>query len=154
MNRQTLGVIHSKTDGCCWYCGCVLPPFGEWQVEHQTPRAQRGGDSIDNLVPACRGCNAKKGNRTVEQYRHSLIVKLEHRVTEAAEFCLELSDAFGHDPTTWMPEELLTIHDRLREIADESTQLYLHFIGENIAAAQARNARLQPEAVIRSEGVS
>jgi 5-methylcytosine-specific restriction endonuclease McrA len=47
----------------CQYCGEKFAS-GELELEHVIPRA-RGGLSIwENLVAACRNCNARKGDRT------------------------------------------------------------------------------------------
>lgn len=40
----------------CVYCGNPAK-----EVDHVVPVAQDGTDRIDNLVPACRRCNRRKG---------------------------------------------------------------------------------------------
>lgn len=55
----------------CCYCGIVLRNDGQsrdgatW--DHIVPVCQGGTDDASNLVPACRGCNSRKGGRTPEQ---------------------------------------------------------------------------------------
>jgi hypothetical protein len=44
----------------CVYCG-GHPPNVELQVDHFHPASRGGADHIDNLVTACRECNAGKG---------------------------------------------------------------------------------------------
>jgi len=59
--------------GKCWYCGCAihadpkLEPFS--QLEHQHPRSRGGRSSKENIVLACRPCNIRKKDRTVEEFR-------------------------------------------------------------------------------------
>jgi hypothetical protein len=36
-----------------------------FHIEHITPRAAGGSDTLDNLALACPGCNLAKSNRTV-----------------------------------------------------------------------------------------
>ena len=48
--------VYQKTKGHCAYCGCVLE-FSAMQVDHVVPLdgwSERGGDTLDNMLPACR----------------------------------------------------------------------------------------------------
>jgi 5-methylcytosine-specific restriction endonuclease McrA len=47
----------------CQYCGEKFLS-GELELEHVVPRAQGGLSTWENLVAACRDCNARKGDRT------------------------------------------------------------------------------------------
>ena len=55
-------------DGRCAYCGKAIaakvaesdPGFAT--RDHFVPRRRRGGDSLKNLLPACKGCNGIKGS--------------------------------------------------------------------------------------------
>ncbi len=60
--------VWDKTGGQCWYCGDDLTPFN-FQVDHLIPRSRGGGHELDNLVPACRSCNASKGAKSLAQFR-------------------------------------------------------------------------------------
>lgn len=52
----------------CAYCGKAWFEIkGVLEQEHVVPVAQGGGYTADNIVPACRGCNAHKKHRTPEQ---------------------------------------------------------------------------------------
>lgn len=47
----------------CAYCGLA------WcLVEHATPLERGGGTTLDNCLPACMSCNARKGSKTIEEY--------------------------------------------------------------------------------------
>lgn len=50
----------------CYYCGASDVPL---QLDHVMPRSRGGADHPDNLVPACKTCNASKGARTPEEWR-------------------------------------------------------------------------------------
>ena len=71
--------IFQRTDGRCHICHCRLSfnnhgkkdAKGAWHIEHSIPRACGGTDHINNLFPACIGCNIDKGtmsSRTVRSY--------------------------------------------------------------------------------------
>jgi 5-methylcytosine-specific restriction endonuclease McrA len=54
--------------GRCAYCGEQRP----LQADHRTPLSRGGDNSIDNILPACRRCNAKKHQMTEEEFRARL----------------------------------------------------------------------------------
>lgn len=64
---------HSETEwrekialfgGCCAYCGEAKP----LERDHKVPLARGGTDHIDNILPACRSCNARKHMRTPSEF--------------------------------------------------------------------------------------
>lgn len=63
--------VYNKTDGHCAYCGCVLD-FGDMQVDHVIPLdgwTEKGSDTMDNMLPACRSCNHYKSRSTLDGFR-------------------------------------------------------------------------------------
>lgn len=60
--------IFDRSGGKCFYCEAPLQIAGEWEVEHQRPRALGGGNDPLNLVAACRRCNREKSDRTALQF--------------------------------------------------------------------------------------
>lgn len=50
----------------CQFCG-VKHEMRDLTYDHVVPRAQGGRTTWDNIVTACRPCNARKGDRTPEQ---------------------------------------------------------------------------------------
>lgn len=78
--------VYHKTHGQCWYCSADISPFGNWEVEHQTPKCQGGTDDLANLVAACRECNREKAGRNVEQYRTFLHQRAIMQATEVLRF--------------------------------------------------------------------
>jgi 5-methylcytosine-specific restriction endonuclease McrA len=57
-----------RYDGRCAYRGEV----GALEVDHRIPLSRGGRNSIDNVLPACRTCNAEKGQLTEEEFRARL----------------------------------------------------------------------------------
>lgn len=60
--------VFERSQGRCFYCETTLQVDGEWEVEHQRPRALGGDDDPLNLVAACRRCNREKSDRTAVEY--------------------------------------------------------------------------------------
>lgn len=60
--RNQLERFCAERDGHeCFYCGAA--GFGvRYQLDHVTPRAHGGSDSVENLVLACRDCNTEKSS--------------------------------------------------------------------------------------------
>ncbi len=71
LNRRNL---YARDANCCQYCGHQFSTK-ELTVDHVTPRVLGGQHSWLNLVCACVQCNARKGGRTPQQARMSLIRK-------------------------------------------------------------------------------
>lgn len=53
----------------CFYCGST----DRIEADHVMPLSRGGKHSMSNLIPACRGCNASKNNKTVMEWRLSKI---------------------------------------------------------------------------------
>jgi 5-methylcytosine-specific restriction endonuclease McrA len=55
----------------CYYCS---KPLDEKTlvIEHMTPLSRGGKNVIDNIVPACRPCNASKGKKTAQEFQRVL----------------------------------------------------------------------------------
>lgn len=62
--------VFRRDNYCCAYCGKGFTP-DELTLDHVVPRALwKGKDtptSWTNVVTACKKCNSKKGNKTIEQ---------------------------------------------------------------------------------------
>jgi len=54
--------------GRCAYCGGP----GPLQADHRVPIARGGSGTIDNILPACARCNARKHLMTEEEFRARL----------------------------------------------------------------------------------
>jgi 5-methylcytosine-specific restriction endonuclease McrA len=58
----------------CAYCGLWRP----LTVDHRIPLTRGGSNYIDNILPACRPCNSRKGTRTETEFR--ALLELEARL--------------------------------------------------------------------------
>ena len=59
--------ILDKHEFKCAYCGCsLLDLFSPPTRDHIIPISRGGNNTKDNIVPACRRCNSKKGARSIE----------------------------------------------------------------------------------------
>jgi len=50
------------------HCAYCLRPVLNPEQEHMQPISRGGEHVIENLIPACRQCNASKGNRTLLEF--------------------------------------------------------------------------------------
>lgn len=69
--RFTAAEWRGLLDACgdrCAYCGGP----GPFHAEHRIPLARGGSNSIDNILPACGRCNARKHTLTEEEFRERL----------------------------------------------------------------------------------
>lgn len=60
----------------CRYCGCQVQSKNTERtdaatVDHVFPVSRGGGSTRDNIVTACRGCNAGKGDMTLAEYERA-----------------------------------------------------------------------------------
>lgn len=51
----------------CAYCGRPSSEVGALQMDHIMPLSRYGDFTPANIVPACRSCNASKGDRTPDE---------------------------------------------------------------------------------------
>ena len=58
----------------CQYCGKTRTRI---EVDHVVPKSRGGGYRVDNLVAACRSCNSRKGNRSVEEFLANNTARLD-----------------------------------------------------------------------------
>ena len=49
----------------CVYCGQSGRPL---TIDHKIPISRGGTNSIENLVPACKSCNCRKGSKTAAEF--------------------------------------------------------------------------------------
>jgi 5-methylcytosine-specific restriction endonuclease McrA len=49
----------------CFYCGSTQ----DIEADHVVPVKKKGHHNIGNLLPACRSCNASKGERTIMEWK-------------------------------------------------------------------------------------
>ena len=74
---KRLEKIYRKTDGYCHLCHKKLSlknhgingAHGAWHIEHSVPKANGGTNHLNNLFPACIGCNLDKGTSSTASAR-------------------------------------------------------------------------------------
>lgn len=69
--KRVRQLVYVKCDGHCAYCGKEIA-YEDMQVDHIHAQYKGGTDDIDNLLPACRACNFRKGTLSVEQFRREI----------------------------------------------------------------------------------
>ncbi len=84
-----------KRDGFhCQYCGSG----NQLTLDHVYPRSKGGKTTWDNLVTACKSCNAKKGDSTPEDAKMPLKLK-----PYKPSFIMFLRDFSGNVEDSWLP---------------------------------------------------
>ena len=63
-----------RDDHTCQYCG-RRHPTQNLSIDHVIPRSRGGRTTWENCVIACVPCNARKGNRLLNEARMKLITK-------------------------------------------------------------------------------
>ncbi len=69
-------------DHCCAYCGDHQDVCGTLEVEHMVPINRGGKNEDSNIVPACRRCNAQKGEYTLIEWHEKLKLNEETKEIE------------------------------------------------------------------------
>lgn len=59
-SKKELVLLMDSYLGRCVYC---FKPLSEPTIDHITPITRGGGNESENLVPACRSCNASKSDK-------------------------------------------------------------------------------------------
>ena len=81
LSKKMKSEIIDKSDGKCFYCGITLDD-DLIEFDHVHPFSKGGKDNFENLVAACYLCNSYKSDKTLEEFRESLInFKEKHKKT-------------------------------------------------------------------------
>lgn len=86
--------VFKRDNYTCAYCGSTAK---ELTVDHVIPRAQGGITQWNNLVTACKPCNAKKDDKTPDEAEMPLIYAKPHRPS----FLMFLSKFNGRIREDW-----------------------------------------------------
>lgn len=93
----------------CYYCNESLNR-NNFTLDHVIPLSKKGKDNRENLRAACRPCNAKKNDLTLEEFRPLFFLMTGYRNFQ---FELPLAVQF------WVPEHLRDIE--MKEVEDGSS---------------------------------
>ena len=64
LSRELSPAIFSRDENMCTYCGAK-----EYlTIDHILPLSRGGSNNKDNLTTACRSCNSRKHNKTIEEW--------------------------------------------------------------------------------------
>lgn len=91
LSRQN---IFKRDGNHCQYCGAT----SHLTLDHVYPKSRGGKTSWDNLVTACKNCNAKKGDLTPEEAKMPLKMK-----PYKPSFIMFLRDFSGNVEENWLP---------------------------------------------------
>lgn len=61
--------VRERDGDQCRYCRSTEGPF---ELDHITPHSRGGPDTVENLVVACRDCNSRKSDHSLEELGWSL----------------------------------------------------------------------------------
>lgn len=100
--------IWNKTGGKCAYCGIQLSPFNG-QIDHIIPKAKDGKNDLENIFYSCKTCNATKGSKDLEVFRHRLAFKTSTKYTFTDEQATWILSEYGID---LKPEKFLFFYER------------------------------------------
>jgi 5-methylcytosine-specific restriction endonuclease McrA len=73
-SKANYPAVYARDGHRCRYCGTSS---GWMTVDHVTPRCEGGGDELENLVVACRGCNLRKSGKTPERAGMALLPEVQ-----------------------------------------------------------------------------
>lgn len=72
LTRKERETVYAKTIGHCAYCGIALK-IENMQVDHVASLyGEKGSDTLENMLPACRSCNHYKSSMTLDRFRRML----------------------------------------------------------------------------------
>lgn len=110
MNKETRLKVYRMFNGHCAYCGKEIA-YEDMQVDHVIAKNRgmysrwdekqgkfvvtQGEDSLENYMPACRACNFRKRDMSLEQFRAEIKRQAEGLLRGQAKFQVNMSIAYG-----------------------------------------------------------
>lgn len=80
MSTSTRVKVYQQGNGICAICGKPVS-YEEFTIDHIIPLSRGGGNELNNLQIACKGCNELKNNRTDPELNKGLAAILSHQLT-------------------------------------------------------------------------
>lgn len=88
INQVDRLAIYLRDNVSCIYCGASQ----DLTLDHVVCHSHNGSDKHNNLVTACRSCNSKRGNQTIESFASkNQITKVLYLVTQDINLYTELA---------------------------------------------------------------
>ncbi len=72
-------LLYGQQEGRCAMCSTITL-FNAMEVDHIVPRAEGGGDELENLQLLCRPCNATKGTSEDSEAKANMLAELRERI--------------------------------------------------------------------------
>lgn len=73
--RYSNRMVWERDDYRCMYCGKKIEQKSDLSTDHVVPRSRGGKTVFENMVTACRKCNARKDNRSISESGMRLLKK-------------------------------------------------------------------------------
>lgn len=80
LSKQKREALHHQFDGCCAFCGSVLPARG-WHAEHIGEEYVSGG-----IAAVCTDCRHTKGKSSPEAFRAFLAAQVDRAKRNSTNF--------------------------------------------------------------------
>ena len=104
--------VYNKYNGHCAYCGKLMDLYYNKEspneimfMDHILPKCRGGHNTIDNLNPSCRNCNAIKGRSNINEFKMRLIRKRIGMPYFSQEQIEYLKDMFDIDISEYLEDE-------------------------------------------------
>lgn len=111
--------IFKKYRGHCAYCGVALDK-NEWHMDHLVPKSRGGSYHVDNMVPACPGCNMSKYTRTPDEFRDWILPRM-------VELLSGIHEEFLRHNRCLSPVQQDRIYQVFRYLYDQIGDAYVEF---------------------------
>jgi 5-methylcytosine-specific restriction endonuclease McrA len=72
--NENLYSQYKKQGSCCYYCKKEIP-YSDMTRDHFLP-VSKGNTLVNNKVFACRKCNSLKGDKSIDEFKDYLLVKI------------------------------------------------------------------------------
>lgn len=73
--------IFMRDNFACQYCGRTARDGSKLVIDHITPKARGGKDTVDNLITACSECNSGKGDILLKSRNRSKLNRSQSHKT-------------------------------------------------------------------------
>lgn len=72
IKQKEINKLLQDHDNKCFYCKVYVKRGVNLHIDHVVPLSAGGPHIIDNLVPACKTCNLKKGKKSLQEFLNKI----------------------------------------------------------------------------------